>query len=72
MKEMVAQSADLIESLNSISKQANALLVDVRNGKGSLGKFMVDDQAYNHLNRSLETVDSMVRTSRPAKARWEN
>jgi phospholipid/cholesterol/gamma-HCH transport system substrate-binding protein len=60
LKEMVAQSADLIESLSSITKQANALLLDVRNGKGSLGKFMVDEQAYNHLNRSLENVDSMV------------
>jgi len=60
LKEMVAQSADLIESLSSITRQANALLVDVRNGKGSLGKFMVDEQAYNHLNRSLETVDNMV------------
>jgi phospholipid/cholesterol/gamma-HCH transport system substrate-binding protein len=60
LKEMVERSADLIESLSLITKQANALLVDVRNGKGSLGKFMVDEQAYNHLNRSLENVDSMV------------
>jgi phospholipid/cholesterol/gamma-HCH transport system substrate-binding protein len=60
LKEMVSRSADLIESLSSISKQANELLVDVRNGKGSMGKFMVDEQAYNHLNRSLENVDRMV------------
>ncbi|HWF13294.1 MAG TPA: MlaD family protein [Candidatus Acidoferrales bacterium] len=60
LKEMVERSADLIESLNSITKQANAVLVDVRNGKGSLGKFLVDEQAYQHLNRSLENVDNMV------------
>jgi phospholipid/cholesterol/gamma-HCH transport system substrate-binding protein len=60
LKEMVSRSADLIESLSSISRQANELLVDVRNGKGSMGKFMVDEQAYNHLNRSLENVDRMV------------
>ena len=67
LKEMVAQSADLIESLSSITKQANSLLVDVRNGKGSLGKFMVDEEAYNHLNRSLGNVDSMMADMRAGK-----
>jgi phospholipid/cholesterol/gamma-HCH transport system substrate-binding protein len=60
LKEMVSQSADLIESLSSITKQANAMLLDVRNGKGSLGKFMVDEQAYNHLNHSLANMDNMI------------
>jgi phospholipid/cholesterol/gamma-HCH transport system substrate-binding protein len=60
LKEMVEQSADLIESLNSIARQANAVLLDVRNGKGSLGKFMVDEAAYNHLNHSLQSVDNMM------------
>ncbi len=29
------------------------MLTDVRNGKGSLGKFMVDEGAYNRLTSSL-------------------
>ena len=60
LKEMVNRSADLLDSLNSITKQANEILVDVRKGNGSLGKFLVDDQAYNHLNQSLENVDKIV------------
>ena len=54
------RSADLMDSLSSITKQASAVITDVRNGRGSLGKFMVDQAAYNHLNRSLENVDRMM------------
>ncbi len=51
LKEVVERSADLMDSLSSITKQASAVLTDVRNGRGSLGKFMVDPAAYNHLNQ---------------------
>src|SRR5215472_9528934 len=39
IKEVVERSADLMENLNSITKQASAVVTDVRNGRGSLGKF---------------------------------
>jgi phospholipid/cholesterol/gamma-HCH transport system substrate-binding protein len=60
LKEVVERSADLMDSLSSITKQASAVLTDVRNGRGSLGKFMVDETAYNHLNNSLEHIDSLI------------
>jgi phospholipid/cholesterol/gamma-HCH transport system substrate-binding protein len=60
LKEIVERSADLMDNLNAITKQASSVLTDVRNGRGSLGKFMVDETAYNHLNRSLENVDRMM------------
>jgi phospholipid/cholesterol/gamma-HCH transport system substrate-binding protein len=60
LKEVVARSADLMDSLSSITRQASAVLTDVRNGRGSLGKFMVDQTAYNHLNSSLESLDHMM------------
>jgi phospholipid/cholesterol/gamma-HCH transport system substrate-binding protein len=60
LKEVVERSADLMDSLSSITKQASAVLTDVRNGRGSLGKFMVDETAYNHLNNSLQNVDRMI------------
>jgi phospholipid/cholesterol/gamma-HCH transport system substrate-binding protein len=60
LKQVVQRSADLMDSLSSITKQASAVITDVRNGRGSLGKFMVDQTAYNHLNRSLENVDRMM------------
>src|SRR5580700_4746930 len=60
LKEVVERSADLMDSLSSITKQASAILMDVRNGRGSLGKFMVDETAYNHLNNSLGDVDRLM------------
>ena len=60
LKEVVARSADLMDSLSSITRQASAVITDVRNGRGSLGKFMVDQTAYNHLNSSLENLDRLM------------
>jgi phospholipid/cholesterol/gamma-HCH transport system substrate-binding protein len=60
LKEVVKRSADLMDGLSSITKQASAVLTDVRNGKGSLGKFMVDQTAYNHLNDSLDSLDHLM------------
>ena len=60
LKEVVERSADLMNDLSAISKQASAVITDVRNGHGSLGKFMVDETAYNHLNNSLGNVDRMM------------
>lgn len=60
LKQVVERSADLMDNLSSITKQASAVLTDVRNGHGSLGKFMVDETAYNHLNSSLGNLDRMM------------
>jgi phospholipid/cholesterol/gamma-HCH transport system substrate-binding protein len=60
LKEVVERSADLMDNLSAITKQASAVITDVRNGRGSLGKFMVDPTAYNHLNSTLENLDHMM------------
>ena len=60
LKAVVERSADLMQNLNSITEQASAVLADVRKGHGSLGKFLVDETAYRHLNNSLGNVDQML------------
>jgi phospholipid/cholesterol/gamma-HCH transport system substrate-binding protein len=60
LKEVVERSADLMQNLSSITVKANDVLNDIRNGKGSLGKFLVDEQAYNRLNSSLGNLDSVM------------
>src|ERR1700730_6222553 len=60
LKEVVERSADLMDNLSAITKQASAVLTDVRNGHGSLGKLRVDETAYNHLNSALGNVDRMM------------
>jgi phospholipid/cholesterol/gamma-HCH transport system substrate-binding protein len=60
LKEVVERSADLMQNLSAITDQARQVLTDVRNGRGSLGKFMVDPEAYNHLNSSLGNIDKVM------------
>src|SRR5579863_9205952 len=52
LKEVVERSADMMENLSAISKQAGDVLADIRNGRGSLGKFLVDEEAYKRLDSS--------------------
>lgn len=67
LKQVVERSADLMDSLSSITRQANDVLKDVRNGRGSLGKFMVDETAYNRLNSTLQSLDQMMADMRAGK-----
>jgi phospholipid/cholesterol/gamma-HCH transport system substrate-binding protein len=67
LKQVVERSADLMDSLGSIAKQASSVLEDVRQGRGSLGKFMVDQEAYNRLNSTLGSLDQMMGDIRAGK-----
>jgi phospholipid/cholesterol/gamma-HCH transport system substrate-binding protein len=60
LKEVVERSADLMQDLSSISKQAGSILTDIRAGRGSLGKFLVDPEAYNRINKSLGNLDQFM------------
>ena len=60
LKDVVDRSADLLTNLNTITKQAGDVLTEIKEGKGSLGKFLVDEDAYNHLDSSLENFDHMM------------
>ena len=60
LKEVVERSADMMENLSTISKQAGDVLTDIRNGRGSLGKFLVDEEAYQRLDRSLGNLDTLL------------
>ena len=48
--ELMAQSANLIQTLQDISKRADAMLADIDAGKGNLGKLLRDDELYKRLN----------------------
>jgi phospholipid/cholesterol/gamma-HCH transport system substrate-binding protein len=60
MKEVVERSADLLGNLQALSENVQDLISGVKQGKGSLGKLLTDDQAYNHLNGLLAKSDSMM------------
>lgn len=60
MKEVVERSADLLGNLQALSENVQELITGVKQGKGSLGKILTDDQAYNHLNGILAKGDAML------------
>jgi phospholipid/cholesterol/gamma-HCH transport system substrate-binding protein len=60
IKEIVERGADLMQNLNVLSVEARDLFEGLHKGRGSLGKMLTDDQAYNHLNTSLAKIEGMV------------
>jgi len=60
LKQVVARSADLMQDLDALSKQASGLLSNINAGHGTLGKLITNDEAYNHINSMLGRLDSLV------------
>jgi phospholipid/cholesterol/gamma-HCH transport system substrate-binding protein len=60
MKEVVERSAEVLGNLNALSQEVRDLIEGVQEGKGSLGKLLTDEQAYNHLNSILAKGDVML------------
>ena len=60
MKEVVERSAELLGNLSALSDNVQDLIQGVKDGKGSLGKLLTDEQAYYHLNSILAKSDTMI------------
>jgi phospholipid/cholesterol/gamma-HCH transport system substrate-binding protein len=62
MTEVVERSADVLANLKDLSIQIQAIVTSVKEGKGTLGKLLTDEQAYNHLNSILAKGDQIAST----------
>ena len=60
IKEVVERSADVLANLNVLSSNVRELIEGIREGKGTLGKLLTDEQAYNHLNTILSKGEKIV------------
>lgn len=60
IKEVVERSADVLANLKALSANVQDIISGVQEGKGTLGKLLTDDQAYNHLNSILAKGDQIV------------
>ena len=60
MKEVVERSAEVLGNLNALSDDVRQLIQGVKEGKGSLGQLLTDEQAYHHLNSILAKGDVML------------
>jgi phospholipid/cholesterol/gamma-HCH transport system substrate-binding protein len=60
IKEVVERSADLLGNVQALSEDVQDLINGVKQGKGSLGKMLTDEQVYRHLNDLLAKGDTML------------
>jgi len=60
MKEVVQRSAEVLGNLQALSQDVRDLIAGVKQGEGSLGKLLTDEQAYNHLNSILAKGEQIV------------
>jgi len=60
IKEVVERSAEVLANLKALSEQIQDVVAGVQQGKGTLGKLLTDDQAYNHLNSILTKGDQIA------------
>jgi phospholipid/cholesterol/gamma-HCH transport system substrate-binding protein len=67
IKEVVERSADVLANLNALSDDVKDLIAGVREGRGTLGKLLTDDQAYKHLNSILAKGDEIASTVQSGK-----
>jgi phospholipid/cholesterol/gamma-HCH transport system substrate-binding protein len=65
--ELVARGADVLADLRGLSDSLQEMVNGVKQGKGTLGKLINDDQAYKHLNDLLEQSDGLVADVRAGK-----
>jgi phospholipid/cholesterol/gamma-HCH transport system substrate-binding protein len=62
IKEVVERSADVLANLQALSEQIQDIVGDVKQGRGTIGKLLTDDQAYKHLNSILTKGDQIAST----------
>jgi phospholipid/cholesterol/gamma-HCH transport system substrate-binding protein len=60
MAQVVERSADVLANLQALSEEVQDLIHGVKEGKGTLGKLLTDEQAYNHLNGILSRGDTLI------------
>jgi phospholipid/cholesterol/gamma-HCH transport system substrate-binding protein len=60
MNEVIAQSGDLMKSLNVLAGELKETVDNINQGNGSLGKLVKDPSLYNHLNDTIAKVDAIT------------
>jgi phospholipid/cholesterol/gamma-HCH transport system substrate-binding protein len=61
------QFADLTQSANQGIQQITGLVEGMRDGRGTIGKLMTDDQLYNQLERFVSTAGDLTRSIRDGR-----
>ena len=59
-KMIVERGAELVQNLNALSSTAREIVEAVQKGRGTLGRMLTDEQAYNRLNDALGRAQTMM------------
>jgi phospholipid/cholesterol/gamma-HCH transport system substrate-binding protein len=60
VRAIMDRGAELLQNLNVLSTEVNSIVMDVRRGRGTLGKLLEDETAYNRLNDTLGIVNEIA------------
>ena len=60
MQAIVERGVELEANLGQLTKQVGDIIVAVRQGEGTAGKFIYDPSLYNHLNATAAKAESLV------------
>ena len=60
--QLVAQGFGVVDSLQAILEKVQIIVGDVENGKGTIGKLLVDQTLYNSLTATVSQVQLLVST----------
>jgi phospholipid/cholesterol/gamma-HCH transport system substrate-binding protein len=60
MNEVIAQSGDLMKTMNVLASDLRDTVENINKGNGSLGKLVKDPALYNHLDETIAKVDAMA------------
>jgi phospholipid/cholesterol/gamma-HCH transport system substrate-binding protein len=67
VRAIMDRGAELLQNLNVLSTEVNTIVTDVRRGRGTLGKLLEDETAYNRVNDTLAIVNEMAASIQQGK-----
>ena len=62
----------LVNNAQSTVDNANALIAGVKNGQGTVGQLMRNDSLYNNLNKTIESLDLLVKDIKANPSKYIN
>jgi phospholipid/cholesterol/gamma-HCH transport system substrate-binding protein len=64
MEQMMSKASDMMVTLGGLSSDVNTIIERVKNGQGTLGKLVTDDELYDRLNATAGSAQAMVADAR--------
>ena len=62
----------LVNNAQCTVDNANALIADVKNGRGTVGQLVSNDSLYNNLNKTIESIDLLVKDIKADPSKYIN